>query len=57
MTKKDYDAIADIIHGTTFVRSPARVCKKQLVSELAEWFKYENPRFDKKKFAEACWHE
>ncbi len=53
MTKRDYIAIAKVINDLE-VRPGTLISKCDLVMELAELFKQDNPHFDQGKFADAC---
>lgn len=46
MGRKEYVAIADIIAKSE--------TKEQIISRLADLFESDNPRFDQKKFINAC---
>jgi len=54
MSKKDYEAIAKIIRETTSLRNSEYFIKSSLVDILGLHFKFDNPRFDREKFKNAC---
>lgn len=54
MTKKDYELIAREIKGGTVYHNEAFINKNSFVHSLAQRLQEDNPRFDYKKFAEAC---
>lgn len=61
MTKKDYIMLAQIINNNSYYYDggdngvPRRdIRKENFVLELAAYLKNDNPRFDEKKFIEAC---
>ena len=55
MTKKDYIAIADIIHTTRLEDwSSAEHAITCIEVALCVLFKQDNPNFNKEKFLEAC---
>ena len=49
MSRKDYIAAAEIIHGTEDLEERARLAR-----EFGRLFKADNPRFDKYRFETAC---
>lgn len=49
MTKKDYIKAAKLIQAAPIQTIP------QLVETFSDFFVSDNPRFDKVRFAEACW--
>ena len=53
MTKKDYVAIAKVIHDNYGV-SPSDVAREKIALALADVFKLDNPRFDRVRFLVAC---
>lgn len=52
VTRRHYIKIAEIIDMTT--THGGLINKEKLLEELCDFFKSENPRFDKDKFTEAC---
>lgn len=58
MTRKHFEAIAQRINGATHVtllkNKRPTVDKLQLVEMLASYFQFENPRFDRARFLDAC---
>ena len=59
MTKKDYQALARAIHGVyTRVAEPAEPSPEQtigfVVDAIANVLQADNPRFDGRRFVEAC---
>ena len=53
MTRKDYEMIAAAIERATHSDEPLSQAAL-IVSELANTFKADNPRFDAEKFIRAC---
>jgi len=56
MTKNHFEAVAEIIRGhidTNFTHG-VHLVQRDLINDLADYFKKENPKFDKKKFIKAC---
>jgi hypothetical protein len=56
-TKQDYKAIAEIIKEATQESHNGVVNwvhRGNLIDELADYFAEDNPRFDRKRFVEAC---
>lgn len=51
MSRKDYQLIADVISNSWFGSAEMRA---DLVGNLAEKLKEENPRFDEARFFKAC---
>jgi hypothetical protein len=54
MTKKHFEAIARIVDFRRSMDAPTDGAFFNLVSDLADYFKSENPRFDRARFLEAC---
>lgn len=62
VTKKDFVAIAGIVEdSTTEITGDCLVYnhymvvpRDSLIHELADYFKQENPKFDRKRFMAAC---
>ena len=58
MTRKDYEMIAKGIHATLYMHSHTQEAYYKLfvmtVEHLAAAFEYDNPRFNRAKFMEAC---
>ena len=54
MSKKDYVAIAKIITETTRIDDAKSLIKEDFVFCLQNYFKKDNPKFNEKKFLEAC---
>ena len=53
MTKKDYIKIADVINELSFIKDELNfklVTKIELVNDLCEMFKKDNPNFNENKF-------
>jgi hypothetical protein len=50
MTKKHYVAIAEAVSKSV----PCTLSRRALAKELAAIFEADNPRFDYRRFAEAC---
>ena len=53
LTKKNYKAIADIIKEHEYLGFDYYDLGN-LISDLASYFKVDNPNFDRKKFLDAC---
>lgn len=55
MTKKDFEAIAQLIRPTADPDNPVEVeVIRNLAERMAAMFARENPRFDRNKFMQAC---
>ena len=62
MTKKDFEAIADIVRGNRPTAQPFRTdwdegrdyCLDNVAEELADYFESINPNFDRVRFEKAC---
>lgn len=61
MTRKDFKAIAEIIKGNVeFIKQTDGHCYncreriRNIADELADYLSTQNPRFDRKRFLEAC---
>ena len=62
LTKKDFKAVAEIIKGSLPQDKTSRndyLCGKRdtlwwAANDLADYFKQENPRFDRERFMKAC---
>lgn len=55
-SRKDYLAISSIIRDNTTPSKPILLIEVgSLVSELADYFKKDNPNFDRDKFIKACY--
>jgi hypothetical protein len=52
MTRKDYQAFADILWSIRYAVTPE--IHEHLVDEMAKVFKTDNERFDFNRFAQAC---
>lgn len=50
MTRKDYIAIADIFHKYMVIE--ADIAVNNILSDLMQYMKQDNPRFNKTKFLE-----
>ena len=58
LTKRNYEAIAEIVDGLTLhrpamLRDPI-IYRDDLVKHLAAYFFEDNPRFDRERFKAAC---
>ena len=54
MTKKDYCLIANVISDQQVDCDIERDLLRNLVIDLSEWLKADNPSFDEEVFKEAC---
>ena len=60
MSKKHYIKLAKIISKTTTINIETSylkvdlIKKKDFINELVKYLKEDNPRFDEKRFLEAC---
>jgi len=58
MTRKDYEAIAEILSAVAIEREhwqvPAPNTVFTVMRKLADYFAEENPRFNRERFVEAC---
>lgn len=55
MTKKDYQAIADVIVNRLYGATPTRrFALSDVAKDLCAVFEEDNPRFDRDKFLIAC---
>lgn len=57
MSKKNYEEIAKIINKNTYVQSLdgyQHLSKEEIIQELCDYFKIDNPNFNASKFKEAC---
>lgn len=54
MTKRHFEAIARIVDRRRALDAPGDASFFNLVSDLADFFKAENPRFDRARFLTAC---
>lgn len=54
MSRRDYKAIAEILHGMD-TKESAEIFKSKLVSKLAMLFDSSNERFRSEKFRLACY--
>ena len=57
LTKKHFKAIAKILNNLYNNTTPSIVyknCIKDVIKDLCDYFKIENPLFDEQKFKDAC---
>lgn len=54
MTKKDYIAVAKVIHKAVWTTGTDLPTITQIVGDLAVVFAANNPRFDRARFMSAC---
>ena len=57
MTRKDYVAIAAVIHGEISCHAnnaEVSLCARNIALSLADVMRRDNPRFDRTKFYTAC---
>ncbi|BCV23270.1 hypothetical protein kuro4_00430 [Gelria sp. Kuro-4] len=54
LTKKDFQALANMLNMATSVDNPDIIGKTSLVDQLCVYLKHKNPRFDAARFRAAC---
>lgn len=54
MTKKDYQAIARVIHGALVKEYDGNGQAREIIQGLSGYFQEDNPRFDHARFETAC---